>query len=136
MLTGLPGVAVVLFAMRRGVTRVPVLLAVGLLASGVVGLLGFWTVYASVTVGQTFAFFAIFGSLLLSFWSAWGGNLDRGILARLAEPLALWILGSAFLLFLGFLHGGTNEPLVTATTRFSHPLRCSTPPGLAVALAA
>jgi hypothetical protein len=122
VLTGLPGVAVALLAMRRGVSRVPLLLAVGLLGSGVVGLLGFWAAYASVPVGQTFAFFAVFGSLLLAGWSAWGAGLDRGILVRLAEPLALWILGSGFLLFLGFLHGGTIEPLAMATTRFSHPL--------------
>jgi hypothetical protein len=122
VLTGLPGVALVLFAMRRGLTRVPVLLAIGLFGSGVVGLLGFWTAYASVTVGQTFAFLAVFGSVLLAGWSAWGAGLDRGILARLTEPLGLWILGSAFLLFLGFLHGGANEPLAMAPSRFSHQL--------------
>lgn len=122
VLTGLPGIAVVLFAMRRGVTRAPVLLAIGLLASGVVGLLGFWATYAGTTVGETYGFFAFFGSLLLAGWSAWGAGLDRGLLARLAEPLALWVLGSAFLLFLGFLHGGTDAPLSMAATRFSHPL--------------
>ncbi|HEY0277016.1 MAG TPA: hypothetical protein VGC32_01985 [Solirubrobacterales bacterium] len=121
-LTGLPGVAVVLFAMRRGVNRVPVLLAIGLLGSGAVGMLGFWTAYAGVEVGQTFAFLAIFGSVLLAVWSAWGAGLDRGVLLRLAEPLGLWILGSAFLVFLGFLHGGSNEPLIMAATRFSHEL--------------
>jgi len=121
-LTGLPGVAVVLFALRRGLTRVPILLALGLLACGVVGLLGFWTAYAGVTIGQTFAFFAVFGSILLAGLSVWGGDLDRAVLARLGEPLALWALGSAFLLFLGFLHGGTAEPLVTAASRFSHKL--------------
>lgn len=122
VLTGLPGIAVVLFAMRRGVTRAPVLLAISLLGSGVVGLLGFWTTYAGTAVGETFAFFAFFGSLLLAAWSAWKAGLDRGLLGRLAEPLALWVLGSAFLLFLGFLHGGTDAPLSMATTRFSHPL--------------
>jgi hypothetical protein len=122
VLTGLPGVAVVLFAMRRGLTRVPLLVVLGLAGSGLVGLLGFWTAYAGVEIGQTFAFFAVFGSILLAGLSVWGGNLDRRILVRLAEPLALWMLGAAFLLFLGFLHGGTLEPLVTAQSRFSHPL--------------
>ena len=37
-------------------------------------------------------------------------------------PAALWALGSAFVLFLGFVHGGTEQPLTTAMTRFSHPL--------------
>lgn len=36
--------------------------------------------------------------------------------------MALWALGSAFVLYLGFLHGGTGQPLATAGTRFSHPL--------------
>jgi hypothetical protein len=115
-------VAVVLFAMRRGLTRVPFLVAVGLLGSGVVGLLGFWAFYASVEIGQTYAFFAVFGSAVMGGLSLWGGHLDREVLRRLAEPLALWMLGSAFLVFLGFLHGGTGEPLAMATTRFSHSL--------------
>jgi hypothetical protein len=122
VLTGLPGVAAALFAMRRGVARVPVLLGIGLLASGAVGMLGFWTAYAGVEIGQTFAFLAIFGSVLVAVWSAWGGNLDREVLVRLAEPLGLWILGSAFLVFLGFLHGGNVEPLIMAASRFSHQL--------------
>ena len=37
VLTGLPGVAAVLFAARRGVGSVPVLLAIALAASGVAG---------------------------------------------------------------------------------------------------
>jgi hypothetical protein len=123
VLTGLPGIAFVLLAMRRGVRQVPVLLAIGLLGSGVVGLLGFWTTYAGTQVGETFAFFAFFGSVVLAIWSAWKAGLDRGILARLAEPLGLWILGSAFLLFLGFLHGGISPvPFGVGSTRFSHPL--------------
>jgi hypothetical protein len=108
--------------MRRGLTRVPLLVVIALLASGLVGFLGFWFAYAGVTIGETFAFFVFFGSLLLGGWSIWKGALDRAVLARLAEPLGLWILGSAFLVFLGFLHGGTNLPLSMATTRFSHPL--------------
>jgi hypothetical protein len=113
---------VALFAMRRGITRVPVLVIIGLLGIGLVGFLGFWFTYAGVTIGETFSFFVFFGSLLLGGWVIWKGDLDRTILTRLAEPLALWILGSAFLVFLGFLHGGTNLPLSMATTRFSHPL--------------
>lgn len=112
-----------LFSVRCGERRVPILLAIGLLGSGVVGLLGFWTTYAGTTIGETFAFFAVFGSLLLAVWSAWKGSLDRKILGRLAEPLGLWALGSAFLVFLGFLHGGTSPvPLGTASIRFSHQL--------------
>jgi hypothetical protein len=108
--------------MRRGVTRAPVLLAIGLLATGLVGFLGFWTTYASVTLGEAFSFLVFFGSILIVVWLLWKENLDRAILARLAEPLVLWILGSAFLVYFGFLHGGTALPMTMSLTRFSHPL--------------
>lgn len=41
---------------------------------------------------------------------------------KLATPLALWVLGSAFLVFLGFIHGGADSPLATAGVRFAGPL--------------
>ncbi|HWC09050.1 MAG TPA: hypothetical protein VG458_08360, partial [Solirubrobacterales bacterium] len=52
----------------------------------------------------------------------YGGRLDRELLRRLATPLLLWALGSAFLVYLGFVHGGSDQPLVTAMNRFSHLL--------------
>lgn len=122
LLTGLPLAAAMLLAARRGVRQVPVLLAIGLAASGVVGLLGFWTYYGSRLTGETFSYFVLIGSLAAAAWSLYGGHLDRALLRRLMTPLALWALGSAFLLFLGFAHGGQQEPLTTAMTRFSHPL--------------
>jgi hypothetical protein len=115
-------VAVVLFAMRRGERRVPILLALGLLGGGLVGFLGFWAFYASVGIGETYAFLAFGGSLVLAFWSSWRAGLDRAILRRLAEPLALWILGCGFIVFLGFLHGGSDQPLTMAAQRFSFTL--------------
>lgn len=121
-LIGVPGIAGALFALRRGVKPVPVLVAIALLASGLVGFLGFWTTYASVTLGETFSFFVFFASILLAAWLIRKENLDRAILARLAEPLGLWILGSAFLVFFGFLHGGSDSPITMSLTRFSHPL--------------
>jgi hypothetical protein len=121
-LTGLPLSAAMLFAARRGVRQVPVLLAIGLAVSGILGLLGFWTYYDSRLAGETFSYFVVIGSLALAGWSLYGGHLDLALLRRLATPLALWGLGSAFLLFLGFVHGGTNVPLETPMTRFSHPL--------------
>ena len=123
ILTGLPLAAAILFAARKGVRQVPVLLAIGLAASGVLGLLGFWAYYGSRLTGETFSYFVLIGSVALAGWSLYGGHLlDRALLGRLATPLGLWALGSAFLLFLGFVHGGTGEPLTTAMTRFSHPL--------------
>jgi hypothetical protein len=122
ILTGLPLAAAILFAARKGVRQVPVLLVIGLAASGVVGILGFWSYYGNRVLGESFSYFVLIGSVALAGWSLYGGHLDRSLLRRLATPLVLWALGSAFLLFLGFVHGGAGEPLVTAMTRFSHPL--------------
>lgn len=122
ILTGLPLAAAMLFAARLGVRQVPVLLAIGLVASGVVGLLGFWTFYATRLVGESYSYFVLLGAAGLAAWSLYGGRIERQLLWRLATPLALWALGSAFVLYLGFVHGGSDQPLVAAMTRFSHPL--------------
>jgi hypothetical protein len=122
VLTGLPLAAAMLFAARRGVRSVPVLLAIGLATSGLVGILGFWAYYGNRLIGETFSYFALIGSIGLVGWSLYGGHLDRALLRRLATPLVLWGLGSAFLLFLGYVHGGNDQPLITAMTRFSHTL--------------
>ena len=121
-LTGLPGVAAALLAARKGVRQVPVLLAVALAAIGAVGLLGFWTYYGGRVLGESFSYFAVLGAAGLSVWCLRGGQIDRDLLRRLGTPLALWALGSAFLVFLGFVHGGADAPLMTAGIRFSHGL--------------
>jgi len=121
-LTGLPGAAAGLLAARCGVRQVPVLLAIALAASGGVAILAFWAYYADPSVGQAFAWFVLLGSLLLAGWSLWGGRVDRSLLRALAVPLSLWALGSAFVLFLGFAHGGSDTPLAMAASRFSGPL--------------
>ncbi|HEY5815314.1 MAG TPA: hypothetical protein VIS95_03135 [Solirubrobacterales bacterium] len=100
----------------------PVLLAIGLAASGVVGILGFWAYYGDRLLGESFSYLVLFGSIVLVCLSLYGGHLNRALLRSLAVPLALWALGSAFVLFLGFAHGGAETPLATAATRFSHPL--------------
>ena len=109
VLTGLPIAAAMLYAARRGVRQVPVLLAIGLAASGAVGILGFWSYYGDQLMGESFSYFVLLGSILLAGWSLYGGHLDRALLGRLGTPLVLWVLGSAFLLFLGFVHGGTGS---------------------------
>jgi hypothetical protein len=119
VLTALPLVAATLLAARFGVRSVPVLLAVGLAGSGVVAMLAFWTYYADPLIGKSFSYLIPLGSLLAIADCLHGGRLERKLLSNLATPLALWALGSAFLVFLGFLHGGTDEPLYMAPTRFS-----------------
>ena len=122
VLTGLPLAAAILFAARLGIRQVPVLLAIGLAASGVLGLLGFWSYYGDRVLGESFSYFVPIGAAALAAWSLYGGQIERSLLRRLATPLLLWALGTAFLLFLGFVHGGAAEPLVTAMSRFSHLL--------------
>jgi hypothetical protein len=122
ILTALPGVAVSLYAARRGVRQVPVLLAIGLAATGAVAMLAFWAYFWDRTAGQSFSFFALFGSVLLTGWCLHGRQLDRALLRQLGTPLLLWALGSAFLVFLGFVHGDTSFPVESATARFYGPL--------------
>lgn len=119
LLTGLPAAAAALYAARRGVERVPVLLAIGLLATGLVAIASFWSYYADPLAGKTFAWLALFGSVAAIAGSLAGGRIDPALLRGLAVPAALWALGSAFVLFLGFGHGGVETPLSTAGTRFS-----------------
>lgn len=122
VLTALPGVAASLCGARLGVRRVPVLLALGLAATGVVAMLAFWAYYWDQTAGQSFSFFVLFGSVLLAGWALYGGQLERALLRQLSTPWLLWALGSAFLVFLGFLHGDTSFPVESATARFYGPL--------------
>jgi hypothetical protein len=100
---------------------VPVLLAIALAASGVVALLSFWAYYADPLAGETLTWLVLLGSVA-AIASSLHAGVDRGLLRALATPLGLWALGAAFLVFFGFLYGGTDYALTTATTRFSGPL--------------
>ena len=121
LLTALPGVLAVFLAMRRGLGNTALLLAVALAGSGAAATLAFWAFYADPVVGKTVAFLVVLGSLPVIVL-CWRRGLDRAVLRTLVAPVALWVLGSAFVLYFGFLHGGTDEPLRTAATRFSHQL--------------
>jgi hypothetical protein len=121
LLTGLPAAAAAIWAARVGIRSVPLLLAIALAASGGVAILSFWLFYADPLVGKTGSFFFAFGSVLVIGWCLREG-VDRSVLAVLATPFALWALASGFVLFLGFLHGGSGQGDVTAWTRFSHEL--------------
>jgi hypothetical protein len=122
ILTALPGVAAVLFAAARGEARVPVLLAIALAASGVVAMLSFWSYWGSRELGETFAYFTVLGSVLLIAVTLWGRRIEGALLRALSTPLLLWVLGSVFLVFLGFLHGGEDGSITMASTRFSGQL--------------
>jgi hypothetical protein len=119
VLTALPGTAAMLSLARRGMRSVPLLLVIFLATSGVVGLLSFWLYFAAPVVGETFSYLIAFGSAGLTAWLLWERKIDSELLTRLAVPLVLWALGTYFIVFLGFLHGGEGDPLGTAATRFS-----------------
>lgn len=121
-LTGLPLVAAALLAARLGVRSVPVLLATGLAATGVLAMLAFWAYYGDRTLGETVSYLILFGSVALIVGSLRGGRIERGLLRQLGVPLGLWALGAVFLVFFGFLYGGADEPIKVAANRFSGPL--------------
>jgi hypothetical protein len=121
VLTALPGAAAALLAARLGVRSVPVLLATALGAGAALAMLAFWAFYADRAIGESFSYFALFGSALAIAWALYEG-VERALLRRLATPLALWALASLFLVFLGFVHGGTGAPIEAASTRFYGPL--------------
>lgn len=121
VLTGLPAAAAILFAARRGVDQIPILLAIGLAVSGAVAMLAFWAYLADPLLGESVSFLIAFGSVLACGACLYAG-VDRRLLRQLAVPLGLWALGSAFLLLFGFVHGGAATPLLTAGSRFSGAL--------------
>lgn len=118
LIAGLPGAAAALVAARRGVTNVPVLLATAMATSGAAAMLVFWMYFAAPALGEVVAWATLLGSVEVVVLSVRGGGLDRTLLRQLATPLALWFLGSSFLVFLGFIHGGTSNALETAQWRF------------------
>ena len=121
-LTALPGVAAVLLAARAGLRDVSLLLGVGMVSCGLAALVAYWCYFAAPLIGATGAFAIVAVSLLVAFRCRRALGPGRELGAQLLTPLVLWGLGSAFLIFLGFLQGGTDQPLATAMTRFSHPL--------------
>lgn len=122
VLLALPGVAATLVVARRGSRNVPMLLAVGLAAGGIVAMLTFWAYFADPLLGKALSFVVLLGSLGVLAHCLWRGRWAPGLLAQLATPLGLWLLGSMFLTFLGFLHGGADSPIAMSSTRFSGQL--------------
>ncbi len=119
VLTAAPGVAATLAAARLGERRLPVLLGIALAASGAAAMLAFWVYYLAPSLGPSCAYAIFFASIALAIW-AWPALAgEHALLRALAIPLALWALGSLFIIFFGFLHGGMDTALNTANTRFS-----------------
>jgi hypothetical protein len=121
-LLGLPAVAAAVLATWRGVRNVPVLLGIALAASGTTAFLAFAAYYASPRLGQAWDFLLLFGSVAVLIWAWRAGGIVRSALTPLAVPLALWVLGTCFVVFLGFLHGGTDQAVSMSALRFSGQL--------------
>ena len=121
-LVGAPGIAAAIFVTRRGVRNLPVTLGIALAVSGIIAFAAFWAYYASPTIGQAWDFSVLLGSILVVVWIWQEGGLDRQLLKPLAVPLGLWIFGSCFVVFLGFLHGGVDNPIPMSALRFSGQL--------------
>ena len=121
-LTGAPGVAAALYAVRRGARSVPIILGIALAVSGVCAYAAFGAYYADPAVGVVWDFLLLIGSIALAVWCWRSGELERPLLARLATPLLLWIVGACFITFLGFLHGGTHQAISMSALRFSGQL--------------
>jgi hypothetical protein len=122
VLTGAPGVAMGLLLARRGVRSVPLILVAGLAASGTAAYLAFWAYYASPEIGAVWAFLVLFGSAQVAVLSWYRGQLDAQLLRELRTPLLLWVFGSLFVTYLGFLHGGSDPAIPMSALRFSGQL--------------
>ncbi|HEY2715529.1 MAG TPA: hypothetical protein VGI73_04835 [Solirubrobacterales bacterium] len=111
--------AAALLAARAGVRRVPIVLAIALAVSGAGAMLTFWAYYWSHDVGLAASLVLPLGSALLIGLSLWDWRPDRELARQLAIPFALWILATAFLVYLGFMHGGSGNAIESARSRFS-----------------
>jgi hypothetical protein len=119
VLTAAPGVAATVLGIRFGVRDVPVLLCIGLAGSGVAAMLTFWIYYAVPRAGGLCAYAVLFGSITLTAWAWSDVSVHRDLLRKLSVPLGLWALASLFILFFGYLHGGTEYSLVMPSSRFA-----------------
>lgn len=122
VLLALPGVAATLLAARLGATRIPVLLGLGMAATGAGAMLAFWLYYADPVAGKIWGYVLVLGSAAALAATLWRWRPPRELALGLATPLALWALGTLFLVFLGFLHGGGESGIVMSGTRFSGQL--------------
>lgn len=120
-LIALPAAAATMFAASRGVRSPVLLIVIGLVASGTAAMLVFWGFYASPEVGKTLTFLIEIGAAVGTV-ALWVEGRGREAMREMLTPLGLWVLASFFVVYLGFLHGSSSEPLSLAAYRFSHGL--------------
>ncbi|MDD5676880.1 MAG: hypothetical protein PHW60_02685 [Kiritimatiellae bacterium] len=117
----LPGLALALLIPPKFMQKSCRLLTATLILSGAWGYVAFWVYFTDCFAGKLFS-----GTSVVMVLFALIKNRRRlltGSMAReLLWPAAIVASVSIFVLSLGFLYGGTKEPLVTSATRFSHAL--------------
>jgi hypothetical protein len=114
-----PAVAATLAAIRLGVRSEPVLLGIALAASGGGAMLTFWAYMGPRWLGTPCAYALFFGSVAVAVWAWPRARGQRALLRSLAVPLGLWAVGGLFIVYFGLLHGGGENALETATSRFA-----------------
>jgi hypothetical protein len=118
-LSGLPGVAAALLAVRLGLRDVPAILCLALVASGAAAMLTFWAYFLPPSIGPSGAYLVLFGSIGLIAWSWPAAARQRELLRQLAVPLGLWMLATLFVTAFGFMHGGADQALGISAFRFA-----------------
>ena len=100
----------------------PLLLGIGLVASGATALVAFLAYYADSFVGQTWDFLLFFGSVLVIVWCWREAASTARCCGGCGRRCCSGSLGSFFVVFLGFLHGGTDNAVTMSSFRFSAQL--------------
>jgi hypothetical protein len=121
VLIALPAIAAAWFAASRGMRSQVLLVAVGLAATGASAMLVFWGFYATPEVGKTLTFLIEIGSAA-AVVALWFGGKGRDEMRELLTPLALWVLASYFVVYLGFIHGNGPGVLEFTAHRFTQGL--------------
>jgi hypothetical protein len=119
VLTAAPGIAATMLAVRLGVRSEPLLLCIALAGSGAAAMGTFWVYYVVPGAGDFCAYALPVVSVALIAWSWPVASRQRPLLKRLSVALGLWALASVFIVFFGFLHGGADHAVETASLRFS-----------------
>jgi hypothetical protein len=122
VLIGLPILAAMLVAARRGVGQTALLLAIGLAVSGVLALATFYAYLGGQVLGEVLSYLVPLASIAAIGFLWREGMIGREQLGEIGLPLALWGSGCLFIVFLGFFHGGTDSPIAYSSTRFSGQL--------------
>lgn len=119
----LPGFAACAWAVYRGIRSVITAGVVLLAGIGASGYLAFWFYFIHPRLGYILELLLPVGAGILLMWITPRLDPNAGKLVKvLIPPVMLIGAGALLVLATGFLYGGTQDALHTASVRFSHPL--------------